>query len=339
MAEIDPDCRKMLDAVSGGVIITDPDFNIRFVNRAFKALWNLDDALAVGRKCFDLFSGPLCHEIACPLNRISRGEDRIPYDEERHCKSGTDKACSVLVSALRDETGRLTGMIESFTDARSLQKVRTALVESRERLRKAMGGIIQAMSLTIEKRDPYTAGHQRRVAKLCRVIGTELGLDWECVQGLRMAAAIHDLGKINVPASILNKPGALSQHELAILRQHPETAYDILKNIDFPWPIAHAIYQHHERLDGSGYPRGLAGDEIILEARILTVADVAEAISSFRPYRQALGTEAAMAELRKGRAVFYDPRIVDICLELFEVRGFDFNVKFRLHPPPPGQPG
>lgn len=339
MVEIDPECRRMLDAVSGGVVIIDPDFNIRFINRALKALWRLDDAGAVGRKCFDLFQGPLCHEIACPLNRICRGEERISYDEERHCKCGTESTCSVLVSALRDEAGRLTGMMESFTDARSLHKVQSALLDSRERLRKAMGGIIQAMSLTIEKRDPYTAGHQRRVAKLCRVIGTLLGLDWECVQGLRMAAAIHDLGKINVPASILNKPGALSQHELAILRQHPETAYEILKNIDFPWPIAHAIYQHHERLDGSGYPRGLKGDEIILEARILAVADVAEAISSFRPYRQALGTEAAMAELRKGRGVLYDPRIVDICLELFEVRGFDFNVKFRLPAAPPARPG
>ena len=188
------------------------------------------------------------------------------------------------------------------------------------------------MSLTIEKRDPYTAGHQRRVAKLCRAIGTELGLDWECIQGLRMAAAIHDLGKIHIPAAILNKPGRLSEHEMAIIRQHAQTAYEILKNIDFPWPIAEAIYQHHERLDGSGYPRGLSGDDILLEARILSVADVAEAISSFRPYRQALGTETAMAELRRGRGTLFDPDIVDICLELFEVKGFDFNVKFFKRP-------
>ncbi|WP_373501271.1 HD domain-containing phosphohydrolase [Desulfococcus sp.] len=328
MVEIHSDWKRLLDALPSGIIIIDPEFNICYMNRTFTALWKIDDRQAIGKKCFDLFTGPLCHEIACPLNRISRGEDRIPYDEEQHCKCGSVSTCNVMVSALKDDAGRLTGIIESFTDASILKTTRTALVESSERLRKAMGGIIQAMSLTIEKRDPYTAGHQRRVAKLCRVIGTELGLGWECIQGLRMAAAIHDLGKINVPASILNKPGRLSEHEIAIIRQHPETAYEILKNIDFPWPITQAIHQHHERLDGSGYPRGLAGGEIILEARILAVADVAEAISSFRPYRQALGTETAMAELRNGRGVIYDPLIVDICLSLFETRGFDFNVKF-----------
>lgn len=328
MAELNFNCRRLLDALPNGVIITDADFNIRFMNRNFQEVWRMDESQVIGRKCYDIFTSPLCHEPGCPLTRVVGGDDRIVYDDEKHCKCGKLTTCNVSVSALNDDEGNLVGIIENFTDVSILKNTRRALVRSHERLRKAMGGIIQAMSLTIEKRDPYTAGHQRRVAKLCRVIGTELGLDWECIQGLRMAAAIHDLGKIHIPAAILNKPGRLSEHEIAIIRQHAQTAYEILKNIDFPWPIAEAIYQHHERLDGSGYPRGLSGDDIILEARILAVADVAEAISSFRPYRQALGTEVAMSELRKGRGILFDAKIVDICLTLFEVKGFDFNVKF-----------
>jgi putative nucleotidyltransferase with HDIG domain len=328
MAEMNIHCDRVLDALVNGILITDADFTIRFENRLFREAWRMGGGDIIGRKCFDIFPGPLCHGPKCPLTRIAGGAARVAYHEQKHCKCGSHPSCNVLVTALKDDEGAFAGIIESFTDASTLKATQKALVRSHERLRKAMGGIIQAMSLTIEKRDPYTAGHQRRVAKLCRAIGTELGLDWECIQGLRMAAAIHDLGKIHIPAAILNKPGRLSEHEIAIIRQHAETAYEILKNIDFPWPIAEAIYQHHERLDGSGYPRGLQGDEIILEARIIAVADVAEAISSFRPYRQALGTEVAMAELRKGRGILFDPQIVDICIDLFEVRGFDFNVKF-----------
>jgi hypothetical protein len=328
MTELHIQCERVLDALASGIIITDADFTIRFVNRTFQDSWQPGAQGAVGRKCFDAFPGPLCHGPECPLVRIADGAERIAYHDQRHCKCGSHPSCTVLATALKTGEGRFSGIVESFTDASTLKATQRALVRSHERLRKAMGGVIQAMSLTIEKRDPYTAGHQRRVAKLCRAIGRELGLSWECIQGLRMAAAIHDLGKIHIPAAILNKPGRLSEHEFAIIRQHAETAYEILKNIDFPWPIAEAIYQHHERLDGSGYPRGLQGDEIILEARIIAVADVAESISSFRPYRQALGTEAAMSELRKGRGVLFDPHIVDICLDLFEVQGFDFNVKF-----------
>jgi HD-GYP domain-containing protein (c-di-GMP phosphodiesterase class II) len=194
-------------------------------------------------------------------------------------------------------------------------------------MRKTMGAVIQAISLTIEKRDPYTAGHQRRVAKLCRAIATEMGFTWGRIQGLRMAAAIHDLGKIHVPAAILNKPGPMTDHEMAIIRQHPQTAYEILKGIQFPWPIAETIYQHHERLDGSGYPRGLKEDEIIMEARILGVADVVESIYSFRPYRPSRGPEAAREELINGRGTLYDSRVVDVCERLIYTKGFDFETK------------
>jgi HD-GYP domain-containing protein (c-di-GMP phosphodiesterase class II) len=209
--------------------------------------------------------------------------------------------------------------------------VKQALSRSHDRLRKNMGAIIQAMSTTIEKRDPYTAGHQRRVAKLCRAIATQLGFSWERIQGLRMAAAIHDLGKINIPSAILNKPGPISEHELAIIQMHPRTAYEILKDIQFPWPLAETIYQHHERLDGSGYPRHLKMDQILLEARILAVADVVESIASFRPYRPQLGLEAAIDEIQAHKGVLYDASVVEICTALISQQGFDVETKSWRH--------
>lgn len=327
--EFQLDCHQIFEALKDGLIVIDRNFNIIYVNKAFSTMSDLSENELVGKKCYDLFPGNLCHQEKCPLVQITNGVEKISYDGENHCKVGKGISCVVKASVIRDEQGRPAGIVETVTDVSILKKTEQELFESRERLRKAMGGIIQAMSLTIEKRDPYTAGHQRRVAKLCRAIGTELGLDWERIQGLRMAAAIHDLGKIHVPAAILNKPGKLTDHELGIIRQHPQTAYEILKGIDFPWPLAEAIYQHHERLDGSGYPRGLKGDEVILEARILAVADVVESMSSFRPYRKEIGVEKALLELKNKSGILYDPEVVKICLNLFVKNGFDFKSKFR----------
>jgi HD-GYP domain-containing protein (c-di-GMP phosphodiesterase class II) len=197
----------------------------------------------------------------------------------------------------------------------SLKTAQSELQRSSDRLRKTMGGIIQAMSLTIEKRDPYTAGHQRRVTKLCRVIATIIGFSWERIQGFRMAAAIHDLGKIRVPAEILSKPGRLTENEFGIIKTHPQIGFDILKGIEFSWPIAQIVLQHHERMDGSGYPQGLSGEDILPEARILAVADVVEAMSSHRPYRPALGLEKATAEIRQQSGILYDADVVDACLK------------------------
>lgn len=322
-----PNWPSIIQSVPHGIIVTDRDFNILFLNRPFSGMTGLTESDGVGAKCHERFPGPLCHTPECPLTRIIDGEDRLLYEVGKHCKSPARIPCTVMVCARHDADGILMGTVETLSDVTMLRQVRAALIESHDRLRKAMGGIIQAMSLAIEKRDPYTAGHQRRVTKLCRAIGTRLGLDWETLQGLRMAAAVHDLGKIQVPAAILNKPGQLSEPEMAIIRQHALIGYEILKGIEFPWPLAEAVYQHHERLDGSGYPRGLKGDEIILEARILSVADVAEAISSFRPYRPALGIQAAIKELKEGRGIRYDPKVTDICLDLLSVRGFDFTTK------------
>lgn len=189
------------------------------------------------------------------------------------------------------------------------------------KLRKYKEGIIQAMSLTIESRDPYTAGHQRRVASLSEAISKRLGADAEQQEGIRMAALVHDLGKISVPAEILSKPGKLNDFEFSLIKLHPKIGYDILNRFDFPdIPIADIVYQHHERLDGTGYPQGLKGAEILLEARIIGVADVVEAMASHRPYRPALGIETACDEIRRNKGILYDPLIADACLEIFADR-------------------
>ncbi|OEU66338.1 MAG: hypothetical protein BBJ57_01110 [Desulfobacterales bacterium PC51MH44] len=192
-------------------------------------------------------------------------------------------------------------------------------------LQKAMYGIIEAMGLTVEIRDPYTAGHQRRVAEIARAIAIEMGLSEHQMEGVRIAGLIHDIGKMVVPAEILNKPGKITEYEFGIIKSHPEVGYDILRKINFPWPISQIVYQHHERMDGSGYPKGLSGKDILLEARIMAVADVVEAMASHRPYRQALGIDIALEEISKNREVLYDPEVVDACLRLFKEKGFEFK--------------
>lgn len=181
-----------------------------------------------------------------------------------------------------------------------------------------------ALATMLEKRDPYTAGHQQRVANLSERIALELGLSNDIAHGIRLAGMVHDIGKIQVPAEVLNKPGKLTDLEISLIRLHPQVGYDILKAIRSPWPIPDAVLQHHERLDGSGYPHGLKSEQIIIEARILAVADTVEAMSSHRPYRAGLGLDAALAEISKQRGIQLDPNVVDVCLQLFNEKGYKF---------------
>jgi PAS domain S-box-containing protein/putative nucleotidyltransferase with HDIG domain len=197
------------------------------------------------------------------------------------------------------------------------------LQRSFEKLQRAFEGTVNALVSAIEMRDPYTAGHQRRVTQLACAIAKEMGLPAEQIEGIRMAGLIHDIGKINVPAEILSKPAPLTELEYGLIKMHPRVGHDILRMIEFPWPVAQIVLQHHERMDGSGYPQGLSGEKIILEARILGVADVVEAMSSYRPYRPALSIYEALGEISQNRGILYDPEAVDACLELFTQKGFE----------------
>jgi PAS domain S-box-containing protein/putative nucleotidyltransferase with HDIG domain len=196
---------------------------------------------------------------------------------------------------------------------------------STEKLVVALESTISAMAMIVEMRDPYTAGHQRRVTQLASAIAREIGLPDEQITGLRLAGLIHDIGKVRVPVEILANPESLSEAEFGIIKMHPALGYEILSTIELPWPVADIIHQHHERLNGSGYPSGLKAKEILIESRILAVADVVEAISCPRPYRPALGIEKALDEINKNRGVLYDENIVETCLKLFHERGFSFQ--------------
>jgi len=230
---------------------------------------------------------------------------------------------STLENSFDDEE---TGLLSEFANSLGLaiQSLRTEAEKEKvlRDLNRASLGAINAIAATIEKRDPYTSGHQDRVATLAVAIARKLGWDEHRIEGLRLGATIHDIGKIYVPAEILNRPGKLSEAEFEIIKSHPQVGYEILEKTDFPWPIKEMIVQHHERLNGSGYPKGLEGDQIIGEARIIAVADVVEAITSHRPYRPGFGLDKAIEQIKQGKGILYDSEVVDACVSLFEIDKF-----------------
>jgi putative two-component system response regulator len=206
-----------------------------------------------------------------------------------------------------------------------LSNLTEKLKKSLEKQHKSMEGIIQTIALTVETRDPYTAGHQRRVASLSQAIAQEMGFSKKKIEGVHLAGIIHDLGKIHIPSEILSKPSGLSDIEFSLIKVHSEVGYGTLKDIDFPWPIARIVLQHHERINGSGYPFGLIDKEILTEAKVLMVADAIEAIASHRPYRPSLGIEAALEEIFRNKGILYDPEVVNVCFKLFREKGFKFE--------------
>jgi putative two-component system response regulator len=199
------------------------------------------------------------------------------------------------------------------------------LRSSVENLKRAMEQTVNALATAMEKRDPYTVGHQQRVAKLACAIAQEIGFSQEDVEGIRIEGLLHDIGKISIPTDILNKPGRISQYEYMLIQEHPQSGYEILKDIRFEQPIVEVILQHHERVNGSGYPQGLKGRNIMIEAKIMAVADVVEAMASHRPYRPSLGIDKALEEIANNRGVLYEVKIVDACLKLFRSRDFSFS--------------
>jgi putative nucleotidyltransferase with HDIG domain len=228
------------------------------------------------------------------------------------------KAYETLEIKVQERTAELRKTNEALLlEVNERKLAERASQKSYGKLQNVLEGTIHALASTFEKRDPYTAGHQQRVSNLACAIASEMGLSKDKVKGIRMVGFIHDLGKIYVPAEILNKPGKLTNVESSLIRTHAKVGHDILEKVKFPWPIAQVIVQHHERLDGSGYPLGLTGEDILLEAKIIGVADTVEAIASHRPYRPALGLEKALEEVSEKRGILYAPEVVDACLRLF----------------------
>jgi PAS domain S-box-containing protein len=247
-------------------------------------------------------------------------EEEIVFAEDGH-----REILETIKTPVQASDGRFIGVLGVGRDITERRQAAEELRRHAAQLQRTVEGAVLAMSRMVESRDPYTAGHERRVAELATAIGAEMGFEGAQLDALRLAGTVHDIGKIAVPAEILSRPGRLTEIELSLIRVHPATAFDILADVDFGSPVAEVVLQHHERLDGSGYPRGLKGADILPEARILAVADVVEAMSSHRPYRAALGIEAALVEVREHAGVKFDAEVVATCARLIEEQGFEFT--------------
>jgi len=318
--------RTILESIGDGYYEADIAGRFTFFNNAFCRIWGYPEEELLGMSSRQFTNQETGKKMYQAHKKVyETGEPGRLLDFEIIQKDGTRKVIQASVALLKDAGGKAIGFRGIVRDITELKQMDKARQESLIQLRKSLEATIHAMAVTVETRDPYTAGHQRRVADLAHAIARELNLDQSRLDGLRMASTIHDLGKISIPSEILTKPTKLTNIEYEIVRTHSQAGYDILKDIEFPWPIARIVLEHHERIDGSGYPYHLKGDDILLESKILTVADVVEAMASHRPYRPSLGIGPALDEIAKNRGILYEADIVDICLKLFEGKQFSFE--------------
>ena len=305
----------ILNSLADAVMVLDPDANVVYSNPAGAAFLERLGPRAIPKTLVGLLpqAGEARTGESDPLTNLATAslrDDASVFD--------------LSLSPVVDGGGQAVAKVLVVRDVTEQRRVEEELRSSGARLEQVLDATVRALSAAVESRDPYTLGHQRRVSALARAIAVELGIEGETVRGLCVAADVHDVGKIQVPIEILSKPGRLSDGEFALVKQHVEAGYQILKGIAFPWPVARTMRQHHEKLDGSGYPLGLSGNDILPEARILCIADVVEAMASDRPYRPALGVDAALDEVKLHRGRLFDPAAVDACVRVF-AQGFVFT--------------
>jgi len=295
---------------------------IRF-NRAGEELLGYSSEDLLGKSDYDFFPKENADFFAEKDREVLRGREVMDIPEEPiQTRTRGERVLHTKKVPIMNEQGEpkyLLGISEDITDRKRAEE---ELQRTLENLRKAFIASVQLMVSAVEARDPYTAGHQIRSTNLARAIATEMGLPREKIEGLRMAGSIHDIGKLAIPAEILSKPTKLTNIEFFLIKEHARAGYEMLKDVESPWPLAEIVHQHHERMDGSGYPRNLKGDEILMEARIMAVADVVESMASHRPYRPAIGIEAALEEIEKNKGILYDDTVADACLRLFREKGF-----------------
>lgn len=319
-----------LSSISDAVVTTDSEGRIQLFNPMAEHLtgWKAQEVL--GKRFFETIrvsdaagNGGIMDMVTQVLRQETNL--RLPEAMRLYNRDGVSSPVEVSLASIRSTNRHVQGLVLVFRDLTGQLAAEKNLRRTLENLQRTLGETVAALALTAEKRDPYTAGHQQRVAKISAAIGARLGYSSERIEGLHVAALLHDLGKIYIPAEILAKPARLSDMEMNLMKTHSEAGHEILKSVTFPWPVADIVLQHHERIDGTGYPHGLRGAEILPEAQIIMVADVVEAMSSHRPYRAALGWDKAMAEVKRGRGLQYHERIVDACLDIFEHEGFDLD--------------
>lgn len=352
--------RLLFSGVTDLTYIYDTEGNVLFVNKVFEKFTGQRPEEFYGKPFATLFDEDNLKKAMDAYADTLKGESP---QYELYFKN-TKILCEYRNFPLRDEKGKLIGvmgiarditarkqaeeglrvlneslekrMIEHSSRLMELNEELMGEIDARKRqeseskqsivkLQKSLRGIIQTLALTVESRDPYSAGHQKRVAHLACCIAEEMGLSKDRIAGVRLAALLHDIGKISVPDEILNKPGQLTDAELSVIRDHAQVGYDLLKEIEFPWSVAQIVLQHHERINGSGYPFGLSGKDILPETKILSVADVIDAMTSPRPYRQSFSLDKALNEISHNRGILYDFNVVYACLAIFNEKGFKFE--------------
>ncbi|MHC1699527.1 MAG: HD domain-containing phosphohydrolase [Humidesulfovibrio sp.] len=327
-----------LGSLAEAVVSTDTAGRVTYLNPAAAAMLGLEPESVLGLDVPSVFTIleldtrlPITglEEICSPRAAHPMCEDMLLVTP-----AGLEVPVGLSVSPVLGPRGDFRGRVMVLRNVALRKQAEEELRESMQALRTAFRQTVRALASMAEKRDPYTAGHQQRVARLACAIGRELGLTPDALEGLEVAGTLHDVGKVYVPAEILAKPARLSHMEMGIMKSHSEVGFEILREVNFPWPVARCVLEHHERMDGSGYPGGLKGAEISREARILAVADVVEAMSSHRPYRAALGLNLALAEIRAGRGRLYDAESVDACLGLMDGGGFTFDEPDTCPPAP-----
>jgi putative nucleotidyltransferase with HDIG domain len=324
--------QKVIDTSPDWIYVKDQRHQYLLVNNTFAAAQQVFPQDMIGKPDTDFFSEELC------LGNPDKGIIGFHNDDAEAFQGslvhnpkniitwaeGATHIYDTYKMPLTDQSGKIYAVLIYSRDITERQKAEDDLVQSYSVLQKTLNDVINAFGTIVDMRDPYTAGHQKRVARLATAIAEELNLPQTQVDCINKAAVIHDVGKIYVPSDILSKPGRLADIELQMIKTHAQGSYEILKSIEFNAPVAKIVLQHHERIDGSGYPNKLKGQEILFEAKIVAVADVVEAMVSHRPYRAALGVEKAMDEISRNKDILYDSSAVDACLRLFKEKGFNF---------------
>jgi PAS domain S-box-containing protein/putative nucleotidyltransferase with HDIG domain len=311
----------ILDSLSEFVAYYDSKLNLLWVNKAVSEVVGEPPSRLIGLNWDQVWQKVNVEVGVHPVKSVLQ----TGKFHKKEVTSQDGKSWLIRAYPVKSIEDKIVGIVEVALDISQRKSAEHQRQLNLIRTRRILEETVGALAATSERRDPYTAGHQRRVSQLACAIARELGFSHNRLEGVRMAANIHDVGKVYVPAEILSKPTTLTQLEFSIIQTHPQIGYDILKEIEFPWPIAKIVLQHHEKLNGAGYPNGINSESILLGAKIITVADVVEAMASHRPYRAALGINAALSEIEKGKGELYDSEIVEICLKLFNRKKFKFE--------------